>query len=101
MKDIKDFITEKYISWTDAIKGCRVIKIGKRQMAIVPLKGKFPKSFRPEKRYEILKRCGFSNIQLTDQYINGKNWEYFTATIPINRDDYKDDEIQNLSDVLK
>lgn len=87
------------VSWTEAAKGCEVVHIGKRQIAIVPQKGSFPASFQAHKRDAILVRCGFTKIGLESSFINGKDYEYLVATIPQRWPDYTD--IETIEDKLK
>ena len=95
---LNEALNEAYMSWTAAIPGCMVVYIEKRKIAIVPTKGNFPKSFPAEKRENILKNCGFTNIQLTVKLIKGKEYTYFIATIPNRWPDNK--EIESIEDKL-
>lgn len=98
MKSLYEYLTES-VSWTDAAKGCEVVHIGKRQIAIVPQKGHFPASSPAYKRDAILARCGFTKIGLESSFINNKDYEYLVATIPQRWEDYTD--IETIADKLK
>lgn len=99
MKSLTEYLNESYVSWTDAAKGCEVVHIGKRQIAIVPRKGRFPASSPAHKRDVILARCGFTKIHVQNSFINGKDYEYLVATIPQRWPDYT--EIETIADKLK
>lgn len=98
-KIIKQHLNETYISWTKALSGCYAIPVSSREIAIVPRKGDFPKSFNADSRHNILKRCGFTNIKLIDRNINGQTWCYLEATKPRYWPDYE--EIKSIEDVIK
>lgn len=98
MKPLIEYLNES-ASWTDAAKGCEIVHIGKRQIAIVSKKGCFPASSPAYKRDAILARCGFTKIQVENTFINNKDYEYLVATIPQRWEDYTD--IESISDKLK
>ena len=47
-------LNEAYSSWVKAASGCYVVHIGPREIAIVPRKGDFPKSFNADSRHNLL-----------------------------------------------
>ena len=98
-KTVKKHLNEAYTSWVKAASGCYVVHIGPREIAIVPRKGDFPKSFNADSRHNLLKLKGFSNIKLIDRDLNGKPYSYLEATIPRLWPDYE--EIESLEDVIK
>lgn len=98
MKQLSEYLTES-VSWTDAAKGCDVVRIEKRKIAIVPRKGSFPASSPAHKRDAILARCGFTNIYVEYKFINGKDYEYLVATIPQRWPDHTD--IETIADKVK
>lgn len=98
MKQLIEYLTES-VSWIDATKGCVVVHIEKRRIAIVPKKGNFPASSPAHKRDALLARCGFTNIYVENSFINGKDYEYLVATIPQRWKDYTD--IETIADKIK
>ena len=98
-KIIKQHLNETYTSWVKAASGCYVVHVGPREIALVPRKGDFPKSYNADSRHNLLKLKGFKNIKLIDRNLNGKPYSYLEATIPGYWPDYE--EIESLEDVVK